>query len=123
MAILAQVMACVDVDKDKITNELCDILAVVLKQNLEFEDDTEKIMQKLDEHRKKNDMLLDLYLGGDLTKEEYRVRKEEYVKNIKALEKRIRELEKKKGTTYDLQDAVQDIRAHIKGVFDGVKQD
>ena len=123
MAILAQVMACVDVDKDKITNELCDILAVVLKQNLEFEDDTEKIGQKLDEHRKKNDMLLDLYLGGDLTKEEYRVRKEEYVKNIKALEKRIRELEKKKGTTYDLQAAVQDIRAHIKSVFDGVKQD
>ncbi len=123
MAILAQVMACVDVDKDKITNELCDILAVVLKQNLEFEDDTEKITQKLDEHRKKSDMLLDLYLGGDLTKEEYRTRKEEYAKNIKALEKRIRELEKKKGTTYDLQDAVQDIRAHIKSVFDGVKQD
>ena len=123
MAILAQVMACVDVDKDKITNELCDILAIVLKQNLEFEDDTEKITQKLEEHRKKNDMLLDLYLGGDLTKEEYRTRKEEYAKNIKALEKRIRELEKKKGTTYDLQAAVQDIRAHIKSVFDGVKQD
>ncbi|MBQ4545525.1 MAG: recombinase family protein [Oscillospiraceae bacterium] len=123
MAILAQVMACVDVDKDKITNELCDILAVVLKQNLEFEDDTEKITQKLDEHRKRSDMLLDLYLGGDLTKEEYRTRKEEYAKNIKALEKRLRELEKKKGTTYDLQAAVQDIRAHIKSVFDGVKQD
>ena len=44
-------------------------------------------------------MLLDLYLGGDLTKEEYRTRKEEYAKNIKALEKRIRELEKKKDTT------------------------
>ena len=123
MAILAQVMACVDVDKDKITNELCDILAVVLKHNLEFEDDTEKITQKLDEQRKRSDMLLDLYLGGDLTKEEYRTRKEEYAKNIKALEKRIRELEKKKGTTYDLQAAVHDIRAHIKSVFDGVKQD
>ncbi len=123
MAILAQVMACVDVDKDKITNELCDILAVVLKHNLEFEDDTEKITQKLDEQRKRSDMLLDLYLGGDLTKEEYRTRKEEYAKNIKALEKRLRELKKKKDTTYDLQDAVQDIRAHIKSVFDGVKQD
>ncbi|MBR5543607.1 MAG: recombinase family protein, partial [Oscillospiraceae bacterium] len=123
MAILAHVMACVDVDKDKITNELCDVLAVVLKQNLEFEDDTEKIGQKLDEHRRKSDMLLDLYLGGDLTKEEYRIRKEEYAKNIKALEKRLRELKKKKDTTYDLQAAVQDIRAHIKGVFNGVKQD
>ena len=118
MAILAHEMA-----KDKITNELCDVLAVVLKQNLEFEDDTEKITQKLDEHRKKSDMLLDLYLGGDLTKEEYRTRKEEHAKNIKAFEKRLRELEKKKDTTYDLQTAVQDIRAHIKGVFDGVKQD
>lgn len=123
MAILAQVMASVDVNKEKITNELCDILSVVLKKNLDFEDDTEKLSQKLEEDRRKSDMLLDLYLGGDLTKEDYRRKKEEYQKNIDDLEKRLSELRKKQSSTLDVKKAVKDIRAHIKGVFDGVKQD
>ena len=123
MAILAQVMASVDVNKEKITNELCDILSVVLKKNLDFEDDTEKISKKLEEDRRKSDMLLDLYLGGDLTKEDYRRKKEEYQKSIDDLEKRLSELRKKQNSTLDVKKAVKDIRAHIKGVFDGVKQD
>lgn len=67
-----------DIDKEKIINELCDVLNIVLNQNSSYENDLEYIKKKIKIEQNKNEMLLDLYLDGIISKEEYKNRKDTF---------------------------------------------
>ena len=123
MAILAQVMATVKVDRKKITDGLCDALSVVLTQDTKAEGNAERLKKEIADEENKKKKLLDLYYDGDLTKDEFRKEKEELTENINAKRSKLLELERKVTVSYDVPRAVNEIREHISDVFDGVKQD
>lgn len=123
LAILAQVMATLPVDKGKIAKELCDVLSSVFKHNTDATDNIETTTKKLRTEEKKQTMLLDLYLNKDLTKEEYRAKKAEITKNIDGIKSILSDLEGKAIPYYDSQQIISEIEEHIKAVFEGKRQD
>lgn len=123
LLILQIIMININIDKEKIINELCDVLNIVLNQNSSSENDLEYIKKKIKTKQNKSEMLLDLYLEGNISKEEYKNRKDTFLAEITTLKKRIFELENNKDSIRDINQKADDIKLYIKDVLTGVIQD
>ena len=99
----------------------------VLKSVLLFDkkatEDTDSLKKKIENLTSKTEMLLDLYMSQDLTKEEYRLKKESYQNEISQLNEKLKMIKKEKHYTYDSNNAITEIREYLSDILYAKKQD
>ncbi|MBE5040587.1 recombinase family protein [Ructibacterium gallinarum] len=110
-------------DKNKIIDNLCNIIEIVLSNDERLMIDTDEIKKRMTVFQNKIDRLLDLYTSGDLSKEEYRNKKAEYEAEISELENSLEAFEKGCDISYDKKQLIKSLKAKIKATVTGAEQD
>ncbi len=114
MLVLSNVVKSMNVNKENLINELCDILSVILKHD----SGNKRIKNRLKMKVEQKNMLLDLYLEKLIADTEYKKRYEELENEILLLKKSITEFNE-----YSDDCLFMNITSHIKSVIEGDTQD
>lgn len=110
-------------NKKRLISDLVEIVKLVLSASEDEEMDVSKLEQKLETIAEKKERLLDLYLGQDISKDEYRGMSERYDADMENLKQRIKEAKKQKEITANQEEMMAGIAATIRALALGEKQD
>lgn len=109
-------------NKNKLTDDLADILQTVLSCGAAMPADENQLEKRLAVIQAKNERLLDLYLSGDLTKEAFRKKKDDYEQALADIQNERNRLSYMPASQC-AQDRVPDLQKHIREIVFGIKQD
>ncbi len=123
MLMLQMVIKHLKHNKKQLISDLIEIVKLVLSASEGEEMDVSKLEQKLETTAEKKERLLDLYLGQDISKDEYRRMSERYDTDMENLKQRIKEAQKRKEITANQEEMMADIAATIRALASGEKQD
>lgn len=123
MLMLQMVIKHLQHNKKRLISDLVEIVKLVLSASEGEEMDIGKLEQKLETTAEKKERLLDLYLGQDISKDDYRRMSERYDTDMENLKQRIREAKKQKEITANQEEMMADIAATIRALALGEKQD
>lgn len=110
-------------NKKRLISDLVEIVKLVLSASKGEEMNVSKLEQKRETIAEKKERLLDLYLGQDISKDEYRRMSERYDTDMENLKQRIKEARKQKEITANQEEMMADIAATIRDLALGEKQD
>ena len=85
--------------------------------------DEDAIKKKIENLTSKSERLLDLYLSEDLTKEQYRQKKESYEKEIADLNNALIQNNKATHNSYDSEQIIADVKEYLSDLLYARKQD
>jgi len=123
MLMLQMVIKHLQHNKKHLISDLVEIVKLVLSASEGEEMDIGKLEQKLETTAEKKERLLDLYLGQDISKDDYRRMSERYDTDMENLKQRIKEAKKQKEITANQEEMMADIAATIRALALGEKQD
>ncbi len=123
MIAIQKVVECLEINKDKILNGLANVIRIILSNEAGESVDRNEIQKKIENMTSKSERLLDLYLSEDLTKEEYRKKKEEYENKIAELHSMLTDADKEHKDAYDSEAAIKDITSYINNILSGNQRD
>ena len=123
MIVIQKVIESLNVNKKAILDGVMNVLKSVLSFDKKATEDTDSIKKKIENLTSKTEMLLDLYMSQDLTKEEYRTKKEAYQNEISELNEKLKNAKKEKHYTYDSNNALTEIREYLSDILYAKKQD
>ncbi len=123
MRMLQMVIRHLQTNKKRLISDLAEIVKVVLSASEGGEMDVNKLEQKFETIAEKKERLLDLYLGQDISKDEYRRTLKRYDADVENLKQRIKEAKKQKEITANQEEMMADIAAAIRALALGEKQD
>lgn len=123
MLVIQKVIESLNVNKKAILDGVLSVLKTVFSGNKSSPEDTDGIKEKIENLTSKTERLLDLYLSEDITKEEYRTKKENYEKEISQLNEKMRAIQKETHYTYDSNNAITEIREYLSDILYAKKQD
>ncbi len=123
MWMLQMVIRHLQTNKKRLISDLAEIVKVVLSASEGGEMDVNKLEQKFETIAEKKERLLDLYLGQDISKDEYRRTLKRYDADVENLKQRIKEAKKQKEITANQEEMMADIAAAIRALALGEKQD
>ena len=110
-------------NKKQLISDLVEIVKLVLSASGVGEMDIGKLEQKLEMIAGKKERLLDLYLGRDISKDEYRRMSERCDMDAENLKHQVKEAEKRKEITDNQEEMVADIAATIHSLTLGEEWD
>ena len=122
MLAVQKVIESLEVNKKVVLDGICDVLKTVFKSTRDQHIDKDSIKNKMDNITSKSEKLLDLYLTEDLTKEQYREKKESYEKELLQLKELLSKIDQS-DNNYDIEQAISDIKKYLSDVLYGKKQD
>ena len=123
MLVIQKVIENLKINKKVILEDVIDILKIVFSTGEEKHFNEETIKKKIEHMTLKSERLLDLYLSEDLTKEQYRKKKENYEKEISELNKALENISKKSHCSYDCDKAISEVKEYLSDLLYGKKQD
>lgn len=123
MLVIQKVIESLNVNKKAILDGVLSVLKTVFSGSKSSLEDTNGIKKKIENLTSKTKRLLDLYLSKDITKEEYRTKKENYEKEISQLNEKMRAIQKETHYTYDSNNAITEIREYLSDILYAKKQD
>lgn len=123
MIAIQKVVECLEINKAKILKGLANVIRMILSNEAEETVDESEIQKKIENMTSKSERLLDLYLSEDLTKEEYRKKKEEYENKIAELHSLLTDADKERKDAYDSEAAIKDITSYINNILSGNQRD
>lgn len=110
-------------DKERMIHDLTDIVRLVLTAGNGEQYDLAKLERRIEAVPEKREKLLDLYLGKELTKDEYRRMTLRYEKEWADLREKAEEAKKKFDLNENQEEMIRDIGAAIRALALGEKQD
>lgn len=122
MLIIQKVVENLEINREAILKGIFEILKVVFSSEKRENDAPDVTNKKIAILKSKSERLLDLYLSGDLNKEDYRNKKMEYENEISQLEGILTKSENNI-CEYDPDDALKDVCKYLKEILSGEKQD
>lgn len=122
MLIIQKVVENLEINRDVILKGIFEVLKVVFSSEARESTDLDATNKKIEMLKSKSERLLDLYLSGDLNKEEYRNKKTEYENEISRLENVLSKSENNI-CEYDPEDALKDVCNYLKEILSGDVQD
>lgn len=111
------------INKAKLINELTDIAKTVLNADGADKNEMEKLKKRLKMLSEKKERLMDLYIGKEITKEEYRKMVEKYETEKQTVAKQIEDAEKQNDLINHQEEILKDIVSTIEAMVLGEKQD
>ena len=123
MLVIQKVIESLNVNKKTVLDGVLSVLKAVFSTSKNSPEDTDSIKKKIENLTSKTERLLDLYLSEDITKEEYRSKKENYEKEISQLNKKMKAIQKETHYTYDSNNAITEIREYLSDILYAKKQD
>lgn len=123
MLMIQQVIRHLNMDKKQLISELTTIVKSVMEAGDSCMVDVEVLEKKLETLAEKKDRLMDLYLGKEITKEEYRRMSERYDNERELLEEQKKETEKQKELSDNQQQILDEIAVSIRALALGEQQD
>ncbi len=123
MLMLQMVIKHLQYNKERLISDLIEIVKLVMSVSEGEEMDISKLEQKLEAIIEKKERLLDLYLGQDISKDEYCRMSEHYDADMENVRQRIKETEKQKELTANQEEMMADIAVTIRILALGEKQD
>lgn len=122
MLAIQKVIESLKTNKKYILDSLIKILKVVFDAGESKPLDEEAIKTKIENLKSKSERLLDLYLSEDLTKEQYRQKKESYEKELADLNRIITQ-SKKATCDFDSNNIIEEIKEYLSDILYARKQD
>lgn len=122
MLIIQKVIRHLNMDKEYIISELTSIIQSVLETGKEKEPDQEVIERKLKVLADKKERLMDIYLGEEITKDEYRHMAEKYDAERAYLIKKKELIGQKEAKENTCQQMLEEIAVTIRDLALGNKQ-
>ena len=110
-------------NKKKVLDDVIGALKIVFAAGRSKPLNEETIKRKIENAESKSKKLLDLYLNEDLTKEQYRQKKESLEKEIAELKKALSNIDKASYDAYDSQQVIEDIKKYLSDLLYSKKQD
>ena len=123
MLVIQKVIESLNVNKKTVLDGVLNVLKAVFSTSKNSPEDTDGIKKKIENLTSKTERLLDLYLSEDITKEEYRTKKENYEKEISQLNKKMKTIQKETHYMYDRNNAITEIREYLSDILYAKKQD
>ncbi len=123
MSMIQGVIRYLRMNKSKIISDLTDIVKMVLETGDACMIDTEKLERKIETLQEKKERLMDLYIGKEISKEEYRRMAEKYDSDTADIKEQIKKADKQQGVESCKEEMLVDIAATIKALVLGEKQD
>lgn len=122
MLIIQKVVENLEINREAILKGISDVLKVVFSNERIESTDLDATNKKIEMLKSKSERLLDLYLSGDLNKEDYRNKKTEYENEISRIEGILAKSENNI-CEYDPDDALKDVCKYLKEMLSGEVQD
>lgn len=122
MLMLQEVIRHLKINKEQLISELAAIIRTVVL-NEESVSDKTAVERQLKMLAGKKERLMDIYLGNEITKEEYKLMAEKYDNERIILEKQKEKAERKELIESTHQKLLEDIIASIRALASGDKQD
>lgn len=123
MLMIQSVICHLRMNKAKIISELTDIVKMVLEAGDACVADIEKLERKMEILQEKKERLMDLYIGKEISKTEYRRMAEKYDSDTADIKKQIKKADEQQGTEKSKEEMFADIATTIKALVLGEKQD
>jgi len=108
--------------KEKIVEQLVSAIKYVLNTNT-ASCSKDEIIQKLNEYESKQAKLLDIYVSGDITKEEFRNIREKYDDEIMNLKERINLINEREYGQENNLEVIEEISSALKDIINGIEYD
>lgn len=112
--IICKVIASVDIDREKIACEIYRIISDDAEHDSFHKNETKEIEEAVKSVIKRRELLLDLYLNVEISKEEYLNKNNELLRELTSLDKRRERTKEKKTNTKPM-----DIKKYIKDILSG----
>lgn len=106
-----------------ILDGVVDVLKIVFDAGDSKQLDEDAIHKKIENLKSKTERLLDLYLSEDLSKEQYRQKKENYEKEISDLNNLLLQNKSVIHRSYDCERIISDVKEYISDLLSAKKQD
>lgn len=123
MRMLQTVIRQLQHNKKRLVSDLVEIVKLVLSASKSEETDIGKMEQKLETIAEKKERLLDLYLGQDISEDDYRRSLKRYDGDRENLKRQIQEAKNQKEIPANPEERMADIAAAICALAMGDKQD
>lgn len=123
MLAIQKVIENLKTNKEIILNGVMDVLKIVFDAGESRPLDEDAIKAKIENLKSKTERLLDLYLSEDLTKEQYRQKKENYEKELAALNGALTTKNKSNQNSYDCKQIIAEVKEYLSDLLYAKKQD
>ena len=123
MLAIQKVIESLKTNRKEIMDGVLGVLKMALSTGESKPLDEDEIKRKIENLTSKSEKLLDLYLSEDLSKEEYRTRKENYNSEIDKLNSLLTENKKTTHNSYDCEKAMSDVKEYLEDILYARKQD
>lgn len=123
MLMLQEVIRHLNMNKEQLISELSAIVKAVFETEDKSVSDKAAVERQLKMLADKKERLMDIYLGNEISKEEYQRMAEKYDSERAFLEKQREEAEKKERSEHTHQKLLEDIMISIRALASGEKQD
>ncbi|GFI16418.1 transposon gamma-delta resolvase [Lachnospiraceae bacterium] len=123
MMMIQEVIRHLNINKENLISELSGIVKSVMEAGGESAPDIPLVEKQLCVLAEKKERLMDIYLGNEITKEDYQRMAARYDKERSFLEKQKEKVEKSKLAKNTYQQMLDDIMTFIRSVTLGIKQD
>ncbi len=123
MLMLQTIVKQLQCNQERLISNLTETVRTVLSTFESRDMDADKWEQKLTAVTQKKERLLDLYLGGELSKSEYHRMSERYDTEMENLQQQLQKANKRKSIQANQKELLADISDPIRGLMLGEKQD
>ena len=123
MLAIQKVIENLKANRKVILDGVLEVLKIVFDAGESKQLDEDAIKKRIENLTSKSERLLDLYLSEDLTKEQYRQKKESYEKEIAELNYSLTQNNKEKYNSYDSEQIIADVKEYLSDLLYARKQD